>query len=347
MAVISIHLGAGLLPFRVVDYFKPGIFPISFLSGPLLYLYISSLTVENFRLKPEHLVHLLPLLVVAIHRSIIPVVDIASSSDLSENPNFVYNIVYYSLIMVSALFYWGLGWRLLIKHRKNIPLYFSNYSSKNSLNWLLFVLALFLVVFIASFVSFFINNVLGLGLVSYTKTSTNMTIFTFIMVYFGVNQSAIYVKKKPALVPLHQEATAEEADFKPASAPLTDAQVESLSVTVTNYLIQNKPYRNPEYNLQMMADDLQISRHKLSHVINSGQQKNFYKYINQFRVAEVKLMLTDPAYQHYSVLGIAMECGFNAKTSFNRIFKEETGLTPTEYKLALEQEARERKPSFG
>ena len=104
---------------------------------------------------------------------------------------------------------------------------------------------------------------------------------------------------------------------------------------------------NPEYNLQMMADDLQISRHKLSHIINSGQQKNFYKFINQFRVAEVKLMLTDPSYHHYSVLGIAMECGFNAKTSFNRIFKEETGLTPTEYKLALEKETKARKPSFG
>ncbi|MEQ8534179.1 MAG: helix-turn-helix domain-containing protein, partial [Imperialibacter sp.] len=57
--------------------------------------------------------------------------------------------------------------------------------------------------------------------------------------------------------------------------------------------------------------------------------------------------LTDPSYQHYSVLGIAMECGFNAKTSFNRIFKEETGLTPTEYKLALEKETKARKPSFG
>ncbi|MEQ8413818.1 MAG: helix-turn-helix domain-containing protein [Imperialibacter sp.] len=347
MAVISIHLGASLLPFRVVDYFKPGIFPVSFLSGPLLYLYISSLTVENFKLKPQHLIHLLPLLLVAIHRSIIPVVDIASSSDLSENPNFVYNKIYYSLIMISALLYWVLGWQLLIKHRKNIPLYFSNYSGKNSLNWLLFVLSLFLVVFIASFISFFINNILGLGIVSYTKTATNMTIFTFIMVYFGINQSAIYSKKKPTLAPHYPHTPAEEPDFKPANTPLTQDQVESLSAMVTNYLIENRPYRNPEYNLQMMADDLQISRHKLSHIINSGQQKNFYKLINQFRVAEVKLMLTDPSYQHYSVLGIAMECGFNAKTSFNRIFKEETGLTPTEYKLALDKETKARKPSFG
>jgi AraC-like DNA-binding protein len=96
----------------------------------------------------------------------------------------------------------------------------------------------------------------------------------------------------------------------------------------------------------MMADDLAISRHKLSHVINSGQKKNFYKFINHFRVEEAKTMLADPSFDHYSVLGIAMECGFNAKTSFNRIFKEETGLTPTEFKQTLDRPASQSSPSL-
>jgi AraC-like DNA-binding protein len=50
---------------------------------------------------------------------------------------------------------------------------------------------------------------------------------------------------------------------------------------------------------------------------------------------EVKEMLVNPEYKHYTVLGIGLECGFNSKTSFNRIFKEETGLTPTEYKRTV------------
>jgi AraC-like DNA-binding protein len=85
----------------------------------------------------------------------------------------------------------------------------------------------------------------------------------------------------------------------------------------------------------MMAEDLNMSRHKLSHVINIGLQKNFYKLINEFRIEEVKDMLVNPKFKHYTVLGIGLECGFNSKTSFNRIFKEETGFTPTEYKRTV------------
>lgn len=101
------------------------------------------------------------------------------------------------------------------------------------------------------------------------------------------------------------------------------------------YLKGKKPYLNPDYSLQMMAEDLNISRHKLSEAINNGQKKNIYKLINEFRVEEVKEMLVNPAFNHFTVLGIGLECGFNSKTSFNRIFKEETGLTPTEYKRAI------------
>ncbi|MEQ9375102.1 MAG: helix-turn-helix domain-containing protein [Imperialibacter sp.] len=330
-------MGASLLPFQVVDYFKPGIFPLMFLTGPLLYLYVGSLTIEDFQLKPIHLLHLIPFMLVAIHRSTIQVVPISSSPDLVENPQYLFNKVYYTLLIISAFSYWFLGLQLIIKHRKKMPLYFSNYTGKNSLNWLIFVLSLFLIVFLASFFSFFVNNILGLAPVSYTTLPLNLTVFTFIMVYFGINQSAIYSREKVHSKLRHQQLSPEESLPKSGGALLSDEQIAALSALVKNYLTDKKPYRNPDYNLQMMADDLAISRHKLSHVINSGQKKNFYKFINQFRVEEAKAMLADPSFNHYSVLGIATECGFNAKTSFNRIFKEETGLTPTEFKQTLER----------
>jgi AraC-like DNA-binding protein len=85
----------------------------------------------------------------------------------------------------------------------------------------------------------------------------------------------------------------------------------------------------------MMVDDLNISRQKLSQVINQGQQKNFYRLINEFRIDQVKSKMADSNFAHYTLLGIALECGFNSKTSFNRIFKEITGLTPSEYKNSV------------
>lgn len=331
MAVIAIYMGAALLSFQVVEYFKPGILPLMFLTGPLLYLYVSSLTIENFRLKLILFLHLIPFLLVALHRSTINVVPVVSTPDLAENPNYLYNKIYYTLLIISVFAYWFFGLKLILKHRKNIPLYFSNYSSKNTLTWLIFVLSLFLVLFITSFLVFYISNVLALGMIPYSTLTFNLTIFTFIMVYFGINQSAIYEMQYGRFNNLQQPVDANNSGAKYIGSALTEEQICELSETIINYLQDKKPYLNNDYNLQMMADDLAISKHNLSQVINSGQKKNFYKFINEFRVEEVKEKLTNPTYQHYSILGIALECGFNSKTSFNRIFKEETGYTPTDF----------------
>ncbi|TNF41653.1 MAG: AraC family transcriptional regulator [Bacteroidetes bacterium] len=334
LGVIAVFQGARLLPFQVIDYFKPGIFPLLFLYGPLLYLYVSSLAVENFRLKKSQLLHLLPLIAISLHRSAVGPVPIGSSSNGAGSAPVFYNNLYYGLMVLSMLLYWFFSLKLILKHRKNIPNHFSNYTAKNSLGWLVSVLTLFLVLFIADFSLSLIDRVFGFELRRISLLSLNLTIFTFIIIFFGINQSAIYkpvIKNdKPETQPLPK--CDENKNARPA---LTEQETAKLTNTVFQYLQTKKPYLNPDYSLQMMAEDLQISRHKLSYIINIGLQKNFYKLINEFRVQEVKEMLVNPEYHHYTLLGIGLECGFNSKTSFNRIFKEETGLTPTEYKKTI------------
>ena len=162
--------------------------------------------------------------------------------------------------------------------------------------------------------------------------SLNLTIFAFIIIFFGINQSVIYESNRQKLEQLN-EKTNSENKYKRSS--LNHEQITELIASVFSYLKDKKPYLNPDFSLQMMAEDLSVSRQKLSQAINTGQQKNFYQIINEFRIEEVKQMLTNPSYKHYSVLGIAFECGFNSKSSFNRIFKEETGFTPSTYKKSL------------
>jgi AraC-like DNA-binding protein len=331
LAVIAIFLGASLLPFEVVEYFKPGIFPLIFLFGPLLYMYLSSLTIENFRLKPVYLLHVVPFLVVCIHRSAVNVVPITSSSDLSENPSYLFNKVYYSIFIISLFIYWIFSLKLVIKHKKNIPYNFSNYTTRNTLNWSVFVLTLFLIFFIADFSMFYFSRVLNIKIHTIPLLPLNITLFTFIIIFFGINQTVIYQDKhKPGEPEISEKQIID--DSRSDRGLLDDKQKEELTEIILQYLEAEKPYLNPDYSLQMMVDDLNISRQKLSYLINSGQQKNFYKLINEFRTREVKEKLLDPAFSHYSVLGIGLDCGFNSKTSFNRIFKEETGLTPSEFK---------------
>jgi AraC-like DNA-binding protein len=329
LAIIAAFLGARLLPFQVTDYFKPGIFPLLLMFGPLLYLYVNSLSVENFKLKPVMLLHLIPLIVVGIHRIIVSPVSIGGPTNPAGSTMYFYNKIYFSLLVLSLLTYWIFSLKLILRHRKNIPNHFSNYTSKNSLDWLVSVLTLFLVLFVIDFSMSFITRVLGFEIGRFSFLSLNLTIFTFIMIFFGINQSVIYNKQR---VVKEEPDNSENQEARYLRSSLNEKQMEELTNTVFQYLKNKKPYLNPDYSLQMMAEDLNISRHKLSEAINNGQKKNFYKLINEFRVEEVKEMLVNPAFSHYTVLGIGLECGFNSKTSFNRIFKEETGLTPTEYK---------------
>ena len=148
------------------------------------------------------------------------------------------------------------------------------------------------------------------------------------MLFFGINQTVIYEPEE-----LKENGGKNESKYDRSA--MSKDEIEKIRKLIFNYLKERKPYLNSEYNLQMMVTDLNISRQKLSQVINLGEQKNFYQLINEFRIEEVKTRMTTPGFEHYTLLGIAFECGFNSKTSFNRIFKEITGLTPSEYKSSV------------
>ena len=95
---------------------------------------------------------------------------------------------------------------------------------------------------------------------------------------------------------------------------------------------KEKPYLDNELSLTKLAEALNITPHQLSFLLNEGFGQNFYQYVNSFRVDAAKAMLLNPEFAHLSILGLAFEAGFNSKSSFNTVFKQHTGLTPTAYK---------------
>jgi len=100
----------------------------------------------------------------------------------------------------------------------------------------------------------------------------------------------------------------------------------------------NRLYEDAELTLATLAVKLAIHPHDLSRIINTGLEKNFSDFINEFRVREVSRKMQDKAYDKLTLLGIAYESGFNSKRTFNRVFKEITGKTPVEYKNDLKKE---------
>lgn len=101
---------------------------------------------------------------------------------------------------------------------------------------------------------------------------------------------------------------------------------------VLHLIESEKLYRNPALSMDILAEKSQLSNGYLSQIINQKEGKNFYDFINTYRVAEVKIHLKDSKFDHYSILGIGLEAGFQSKSTFNAVFKKMTGMTPTQYK---------------
>lgn len=105
--------------------------------------------------------------------------------------------------------------------------------------------------------------------------------------------------------------------------------------TVIDYLKTEKPYLRSRLSIQDLAQGLEMPAHVLSQVINEHLNGSFYDLINRHRVDEFKKRLADPQYQQFTLIAIALDCGFNSKSSFNRIFKKYEQRTPTEYMKAV------------
>ena len=150
--------------------------------------------------------------------------------------------------------------------------------------------------------------------------------------YYGVNQTKV-------LLPdfLIQEAPPEEKgkEKQPQISRLNDTEGKELKAALEKVLLTEKPYLDEQLTLGKLAQLVDTTDKKLSTLLNQQMNTTFYDLINKYRVDTVKEKLNSTEFENLTLLGIAYESGFKSKTSFNRIFKKETGLSPSEYKKKL------------
>ena len=117
---------------------------------------------------------------------------------------------------------------------------------------------------------------------------------------------------------------------KYANSGLTAQQKKVLGKKL-DQLMKEKFFLNTKLTIDDVAGKLGTNSKYLSQMINESHRKNFYTYINTFRVEEAQRLLNDPGHQKYSIQGIARLAGFSSKSSFNEAFRRIAGMTPSEY----------------
>jgi AraC-like DNA-binding protein len=107
--------------------------------------------------------------------------------------------------------------------------------------------------------------------------------------------------------------------------------LEEWKPKILSLLHNEKIYEDPELSLTQMAKHLKTNPSVLSKTINQGFQLNFNDFINNYRIEAVKEKLQAGEQKTQTLLGIAYDCGFNSKATFNRAFKKVTGTSPKEW----------------
>lgn len=131
-----------------------------------------------------------------------------------------------------------------------------------------------------------------------------------------------------------QSAPVTVAPAKPryAASTMDDNAKKTFLAALANSVETDQVYRNGELNLEELAALTAMTAHELSQVINENFGKNFQDYLNGYRVEALKQALHAPQHADGSILELGLACGFNSKSALNRIFKQHTGMTPSEFR---------------
>jgi AraC-like DNA-binding protein len=285
--------------------------PFIFLIGPFLCLYILSLTRPDFRIAKKHMLHFVPY---AVALFLFFVFVYIRSADyklgllrrMQTGEELLGITVYMTARIVHVLVYLALCLYLLRRHAKTLPDNFSALERIN-LSWLrLLVLAygtgLVAIVILAQL------DVPDTGLHIYS------TLVILIIGARGMTQPEIF---RRVAVP----ADAPKAGPKYERSSLTREQAEEAEKLLLAVMENDRLYLDEELSLRSLAEKIGFAPSHVSQVINERLKKNFYDFVNAYRVEEAQRVLRDPRRRDEKILGIALDTGFASKVAFNRVFK--------------------------
>lgn len=314
---------------------------MGFLLGPLILFYTRSLVFQSRRLAKPLAIHLLPWLCYWVAVSIPLSLSIYSESlfaawgqtiaDYSE----ILNIIENSYLLV----YTFLAFKF-VKRLRRASL--ENYSSlsRRDLSWcVLLIKGLSALVVVDIALSFYewlfppTEIIWNIGLI----VAILLVVFVGMIGYRGIFQSQLFI---PAhLLPIENNDEAQETteNTTPGNYHLNASSddIEALKCRLLSAMENEKAYLNEGLTLGDLSRQVNLSDKKLSELLNRHFQTTFYDFVNSYRLEAVKSKMADRHFEHLTLLGIAFESGFQSKTSFNRIFKQKVGMSPSAFKKKL------------
>ncbi|MEO0403475.1 MAG: helix-turn-helix domain-containing protein, partial [Bacteroidota bacterium] len=247
------------------------------------------------------------------------------TDDVLNEPGVIYHVFFKSqkvfVVIVSIIL-----WKKVNRYHLSLREQLSDIESY-SLNWLRNIILLMALIFMIHFVVFLSLNAGWVPSLSLAHQLTNVALMA-VVVYFSYHGIRLY--NYVDLKEVNEIIEEKEDNSIKDEQRLTEADL-IIYTNLQETFSTKRLFTDPNLRLKNVADLLEIPSHKLSQVINDHYGSPFYDFVAEYRINDLKEELIKPENQALSILGMALNSGFNSKASLNRVFKAHTGMTPSEY----------------
>lgn len=293
--------------------------------------------------------------------------SMSGNNNLSGFLLVIYMIGILGIFTVQLAFYTIKAFRLYREHKTYIENRYS-YTKNINLDWILASIVCFVVFFVFNDILYLVGfRQQNLTQILYNLAMLSTTLFVgyrgLIQIDLNSGEQNIGLKvliqkdfRDNALMPNPIDAGKSEFSLdsevqedieaskhaiskKYSGSTLTGSQKKLLISKLEHLMQHEKLFINEKLSIEDVAIKLDTNSKYVSQIINETFNKNFYHFINSYRIDEAKRLLTSKGNEKYSILGIAQSVGFVSKSTFNVAFKRFTGLTPTEYIIQAETQS--------
>ena len=243
----------------------------------------------------------------------------------SDSFRFLAGIIYVSLTVYTLLII-----RLIHRHNSGINDYFSNDTLEINLKWIKWITVCFLL----SYLCVLFNGLLLFRFGSNESVLLPLapdlatTFFIFMFSFFSLKQPAIYAVSVNSRI----DASELKVEKKYEKSGLKDETAEKYYKQIVEFMAAEKPYTDPDFTINTLSEKTGIPKHHLTQVLNEKINRNFFMFVNDYRISEVRESIIKDGSCEHSILQIAYDAGFNSKSTFNTMFKKTTGMTPSEFR---------------
>jgi AraC-like DNA-binding protein len=321
-------------PYRDILFYVP--FQQLFLLPPLLFFYVKNLLNNQYRFQREDWKHFLPAGFYFIYIVMVGVYDkliIGEYYFYANERDKDFDLWYQLTGFVSMVYYLLLSLRLYDRYkRKNCET--TSFADSVLYSWLLQFLVAFLLLLVIRLLFFILNP-------EWANFGGKYWYYlTFSMLYYFIALSGFTHAVKSGLQITYNQSSEYLTERNYDKVNDTEivlninqlsAEEERLKKQLEKLMSIDKLFRNPLLTLFDVAKIMNSTPKNISRIVNNGFDLNFNDFVNGYRIQDVIERVKASETDYKTLLGIALDAGFNSKSTFNRAFKKHINKTPKAY----------------